>query len=382
MKNRLVRYLALLTSVLFLTSQRSAEAPAPPETLRLIFAGDIMVHRAQILAAQEADGEGYDFRNSFDCIKPVLESADLAIGNLELTMPGEEPFLGYPMFRCPEELAVSLRLAGFDLLMTANNHSNDSGAAGVIHTIDALEEAAFYHAGTYRNAEEAEAWHPMIIYKKGFKLAFLNYTYGTNGIRTRPPSVVNRLDSLQIEEDLRVARDLQPDAIIVMLHWGLEYQLVENKKQQQIARQLMRGGADLIVGAHPHVVQPARWQTANGQKEVLVAYSLGNFISGQFKPNTDGGILLEAVLTKTESGARVEEAAFVPIWRHIERPPSGKRTYRVLPIAAFEQENPTDILFTETDRAKMLEYAAQTRKRVGLPEKPIVLTGVSTTSIH
>jgi len=373
MKNKLFKYLMLIGSVLTLMAQRSGDTPAPVERLRLIFAGDIMVHQAQILAAQTP--EGYDFGACFEYVKPLLQSADLAIGNLELTMPGEEPYLGYPMFRCPEELATALRIAGFDLMMTANNHSNDSGAPGVINTIEVLEESGFYHTDTFQNREEMEAYYPLIVYKKGFKLAFLNYTYSTNGIRTRHPSVVNPIDSAQISLDLRMARDLQPDAIIVMMHWGQEYQLVENKEQRKLTKQLLEGGADLVIGAHPHVVQPARWETADGEQEVLVAYSLGNFISGQLKQHTDGGIMVEVELTKSNGYTMVEEAAFIPVWRHVERLPSGKKVYRTLPIAAFEQEGetPEQLRLTAADRAAMLHYAKQTRHRVGLPERPVTL---------
>lgn len=371
MKNKLLKYLLLIGGVLALMAQRGGDTPAPAETLRLIFTGDIMVHQSQILAAKTP--EGYDFNACFEYVKPLLQSADLAIGNLELTMPGEEPYLGYPMFRCPEELATALRLAGFDLMMTANNHSNDSGAPGVINTIEVLEESGFYHTGTFQSREAMDAYYPLIVYKKGFKLALLNYTYSTNGIRTRYPAVVNPIDSAQISEDLRVARDLKPDAIIVMMHWGLEYQLVENKEQQKIAKQLLREGADLIIGAHPHVVQPARWETADGRQEVLVAYSLGNFISGQVKQHTDGGIMVEVELLKSNGRTTVEEAAYIPVWRHVERLPSGKKTYRTLPIAAFESENSDRIRLTETDRAAMLRYATQTRHRVGLPERPVTL---------
>lgn len=371
MKKKLLKYPMLIGGVLALMAQRGEDTPAPAETLRLIFAGDIMVHQSQILSAETQ--EGYDFSACFEYVSPLLEAADLAIGNLELTMPGEEPYLGYPMFRCPEELATALRVAGFDLMMTANNHSNDSGAAGVINTIEVLEESGFYHTGTFQNREEMDAYYPLIVYKKGFKLAFLNYTYSTNGIRTRHPSIVNPIDSAQISRDLRMARDLQPDAIIVMMHWGLEYQLVENKEQRKLTQQLLREGADLIIGAHPHVVQPARWETADGKQEVLVAYSLGNFISGQLKQHTDGGIMVEVALSKTNGRTTVEEASFIPVWRHVERLPSGKKNYRTLPIAAFEQEEkkPEQLRLTDADRAAMLRYAKQTRHRVGLPERPV-----------
>lgn len=372
MKKKLVKYLALIACTLALMAQREEE-PIQEERLRLIFAGDIMVHAAQLKAAQNpADTNTYSFHKSFEYVRPLLQSADLAIGNLELTMPGELPYQGYPLFRCPEELSAALRVAGFDLLMTANNHCNDSAAPGVLNTIEVLNETGFYHTGTFQSREEKEAYYPLIVYKKGFKLAFLNYTYDTNGIPTRVPSMVNEIDSVAISEDMRTAREMQPDAIIVMMHWGSEYHLTENKAQEKLTRQLLSEGADLIVGAHPHVVQPAKWlkNTTTG-KPALVAYSLGNFISGQMKPHTDGGILLEVELLKKAGHTTLEEAAFAPLWRHIEYPPAGKRVYRVLPIAAFEHEAFANIRFTEADRAAMQRYAQQTRSRVGLPELPI-----------
>ena len=200
--------------------------------------------------------KSYDYLPCFQYVRPILEEADLAVGNLELTLPGKPPYQGYPRFRSPDELAYALRVSGFDLLTTSNNHSNDAGKQGVIKTIETVKGYGFYQTGTFRNAEERELFYPLIVYKDNFKLAFLNYTYDTNGLPTRLPTVVNEIDTSLMKKDMETAKALRPDAIIVIMHWGLEYQLRESKTQRRLTKQLFDWGADLVIGGHPHVVQP------------------------------------------------------------------------------------------------------------------------------
>ena len=202
--------------------------------LNLLFVGDIMGHGPQIKSAEIIENEQYDYLPCFKYIRPVIEQADLAIGNLELTLPGKPPYQGYPQFRSPNELAYALRVSGFDMLVTSNNHSNDAGKLGVINTISTLKNYTFYQTGTFKNSEEKELFYPLIVYKNGFKLAFLNYTYGTNGLSTKAPTIVNLIDTTLIKNDMKLAQQLNPDAIIVMMHWGLEYKLVESSKQRML----------------------------------------------------------------------------------------------------------------------------------------------------
>ncbi len=340
-----------------------------PQQLRLIFAGDIMGHASQIASAELKKDVQYDYTPCFEYIASILRQADLAIGNLELTLPGQPPYQGYPMFRSPDALAPALRQAGFHLLLTANNHSNDSGPEGVIRTIQTLEAHNFYHTGTFQNAAEREAYYPLLVYKNNFRLAFLNYTYDTNGIPTRPPVLVNEIDEALIEADMAVARQLQPDAIIVVMHWGDEYQLRENKRQRELAQKLADWGADLIIGAHPHVVQPIRTVLSrhpNGaEKKVPVVYSMGNFISGQIKTHTDGGILVAVTLEKegTAGALRISTPQYIPIWRWVERQATGKKCYRVVPIRPFEQDAKA-IGMNASDHAAMLQYARAVRNNL------------------
>ena len=342
-------------------------------SLRLIFAGDIMGHESQIRSAEVEKDRLYDYFPCFEYVAPILKKADLAIGNLELTLPGKPPYTGYPMFKSPEDLALALRHAGFDLLVTANNHSNDAGLNGLLNTLNTLGNYGFYYTGTFRSAAEREAFYPLIVYKNNFKLAFLNYTYGTNGLPTKSPSVVNLINEEIIAADIAVAKQLTPDFIIVIMHWGDEYQIKENAEQRKLAGKLIAWGADLVIGAHPHVVQPVREEQAGEGtgRTAWTAYSLGNFISGQRKPNTDGGMMLEVELLKElhTGHTSVNDIAFIPTWVWIESAGS-KKTYRILPVSAFEQESALPRL-PATDLTALKRHGAALRKHLSIRERVI-----------
>jgi len=282
-----------------------------------------------------------------------------------LTLPGKPPYRGYPQFRSPDELAYALRVSGFDLLVTSNNHSNDAGKIGVINTVSTLRNYNFYQTGTFKNSEERELFYPLIVYKNGFKLAFLNYTYGTNGLSTKEPTIVNLIDTTLIKKDMKIARQLKPDAIIVVMHWGLEYKLVESSKQRMLSKKIFEWGADLIVGSHPHVVQPIR-QESMQDKKVVVAYSLGNFISNQNKPNTDGGIIFETELIKDLKTGKVSlgQIHYIPVWRYIHKGLKGKPTYHVVPVSAFEKDKTNVLEMTEKDKKAMKDFVTKTRNHL------------------
>ncbi len=335
---------------------------AQTDTLRLLFAGDIMGHAMQIKSAEVEPGQ-FDYRPCFQYISPILQQADLAIGNLELTLPGKPPYTGYPMFRSPDALAIALREAGFDILVTANNHSNDARGEGVVNTIETLRRLGFQQTGTFKNPRDRHLFYPLMVYRKGFKLALLNYTYGTNGIPTEAPTVVNLLDSVQIAADLAEARARRPHFILVFVHWGAEYQSTENAEQRQWARFFIRHGAHLIVGAHPHVVQPIKEETVilpdGTRRSAVVAYSLGNFISNQRKPGTDGGILFGVELLHTQGVPEivVRRYGYIPIWRYVHREPDNKSTFLVLPATQL----PLKLEMPENARQAMRQFAERIR---------------------
>jgi poly-gamma-glutamate capsule biosynthesis protein CapA/YwtB (metallophosphatase superfamily) len=343
---------------------------AQTDTLRLLFTGDIMGHTPQIKSAEVVAGKKYDYTPCFQYVRPLVERADIAIGNLELTLPGKPPYSGYPMFRSPDELAVALKSSGFDMLVTANNHSNDARGAGVTSTIKTVRELGFQQTGTFLNEQDRKAHYPLMVYKNNFKIAVLNYTYDTNGVPTEAPTIVNLIDSAQMAADLYEARARKPHFIIVVMHWGIEYQLKENADQRRLARFLIRNGADLIIGMHPHVIQPIRMESATmpdgTRKEVLTVYSLGNFISNQRQPNTDGGIMFQVDLLKNKGSAQVRlgQHGYIPVWRYIHRPAAGKSVYYALPVARLERNPDLFKGIPAASRAAMLKFAENTRKRL------------------
>jgi len=343
---------------------------AQTDTLRIIFAGDIMGHAPQITSAEVVKDKKYNYEPCFEYVKPLLEGADLAIGNLEVTLPGKPPYQGYPMFRSPDDLATAIKNAGFDILATANNHSNDSRGPGVVNTLTTLRNLGFQQTGTFKNQRDREQFYPLMVYKNGFKIALLNYTYGTNGVPTDTPTIVNLIDTALIRRDMAEARARKPHYIIVFMHWGLEYQLQENPEQRSLAKFLIKQGADMIIGAHPHVVQPIKMETAPGpdgkNKEVLVVYSLGNFISNQQKPHTDGGILFQVDLLKQKGSPEVNVGnyGYLPVYRYVHKPASGKSTYFALPIGRTPSDAYVMKNMTAASKQAMQQWGDALKKRL------------------
>lgn len=262
--------------------------------LSLLFVGDIMQHDSNIATAYDPVSKKYDYSACFEYVAPIIRSADLAIGNLELTLAGA-PYKGYPQFSAPDALAVELRRTGFDVLVTANNHSVDRRRKGVERTIRVLDSLQFLHTGTFIDSAARANTYPLIIEKNGFRLSLLNYTYGTNGIPVTKPNIVNLIDTVQLKFDLAKARAQKTDAIIVFMHWGAEYQSLPNAEQKRLTKLCFREGAKLVIGAHPHVLQPMEW---NKERDQLVVYSLGNFVSGQRPRYRDGGAIVWVDLQK------------------------------------------------------------------------------------
>ncbi|TNE54642.1 MAG: CapA family protein [Bacteroidetes bacterium] len=354
-----------ISVLLFLFIAPVLRLSAQTDTLRLLFAGDVMGHDPQIKSALQPDGT-YDYRPCFTYVKPIIEAADLAVANLEVTLPGKAPYSGYPMFKSPDALAVALRDAGFDIIVTANNHSNDSRAPGLLHTIETIRDLGMQQTGTFKDPRDRDLFYPLMVYRNGFKLAILNYTYGTNGVRTQSPTIVNLIDKEQMARDLAEARARKPHFIIAIMHWGLEYQLQENAEQRDLAQFLIRNGADMVIGSHPHVVQPVKIETVTmpdgSAKSALVVYSLGNFISNQRKTNTDGGIMFQVELLHRKGIPYAELGKYqhIPVWRYIHREASGKVTYYALPVS----RSPENLTLPTVAKTAMRQFAGHVRQQL------------------
>jgi poly-gamma-glutamate synthesis protein (capsule biosynthesis protein) len=333
-------------------------------SVTIIFAGDIMGHDAQIEGAYDSSSQSYNYEPTFRYISDYIADADIAIGNLEVTLAGP-PYKGYPQFSSPDELVVEAKNAGFDILVNANNHALDGGVKGFRRTLDILDSLGFYHAGTYRDSIEQASIHPLILEKNSIRIALLNYTYGTNGLKIDHPYQINRIDTNKIANDLEKAKYAKPDFIIVFIHWGNEYERLENEDQKALAEFILLKGADAIIGSHPHVVQPIKFihipgDTLNAHP---VVYSLGNFVSNQRAQYKDGGILAELHISKIGQTTRLDSLNYLPYWVwRIDRI-DGRSTFYVLPVARYEL-TPEAYDLLPGDIYRLKRFAADTRTQL------------------
>ncbi len=336
------------------------------DSIRLIFAGDVMGHGMQIKGAWRDGGDScYNYFPVFTHIKEYISSADIAVANLEVTLAGE-PYTGYPRFSTHQSLADALSDAGFDILMTANNHILDRGKQGLDRTVDVLDSIGMLYTGVFKDSTSRQIDYPLMVERNNFRLAFLNYTYGTNGISVERPNVVNYIDTIQMAVDLAKAHHLQADYIVTVLHWGEEYKNKENETQRRLAAFLARNGCNLIVGMHPHVVQPFEMMSGCNGDSVPVIYSLGNFISNQRDRYRDGGITFEVCLTKTNDTASLKSYGYEPYW--VYRFPLNKvSVFRLIPINNFLRQ-PEQYPIGEENKKKMMQFYDDTKALLpGLP---------------
>jgi len=283
---------------------------------------------------------------------------------VEVTFAGA-PYKGYPRFSSPDTLANALLDAGFNVLVNANNHALDRGKEGFMRTQGILHEKGVIRTGTFISDDRRQSAYPLLLEKNGILIAMLNFTYGTNGIKADTPLVVNYIDTLQILDDLQKVQIASPDFVIVCVHWGKEYQREENEGQRMLSEFMLRNGVDAIIGSHPHVVQPVRYEAEDSVYRKLVVYSLGNFISNQRDRYRDGGIIFGMELVKTDR-TRIEGIDFMPCWVH--KPKSGdKYRFRLIPYG-FEEDDLEPMGFTSVDLEKYREFCQDTRDHLsGLP---------------
>ena len=314
-------------------SQTEAE-PQEPIVVHLVAAGDIMSHIPQNKDAYVASTQSYDFNHMI--VEPAvqLREADYAVGNLETVFGGGPNYTGFPTFNTPDALATAVKNAGFDLVSTANNHTRDQGVDAITRTLDVLDENGIAHVGTYRSKEDRDATSGIYVADiGGISTAFLCYTYGLNGFslpagKEYAVNVFNKdyttnvsdFDYDLVDGDMAAARALNTDLIAVIIHWGVEYQTSPNDYQKRIAKHLVEQGADIILGGHPHVLEPYETITATdtegNETEGFVIYSFGNFISNQtqYEPATQSTILLDLELTKDPATGEttVSDVSYTP----------------------------------------------------------------------
>lgn len=308
-------------------------------TIKLAFVGDLMCHAPQIKSATTKDGN-YNFEPVFEYVKDFLSSADFTAGNLETTIgDSNDTFTGYPRFRSPFEYLIALKNSGFDFLFTANNHSLDYGETGILKSINSLKRIGINYSGTFENYKDYDSLR--VIEINGFKLCLIAASYGTNGI-TIPKDkhyLINLINLDSLYNQIKRAKEQNVDLIIINLHFGDEYSTKPNNYQKLIVDSLIAFGADIIVGNHPHVLQPMEIRKSIKSKidSIVVAFSLGNFISNQRKLETASGVILFIELEKNSitQVIRLKKVELLPTYVFKGKIDNSLQ-YRVLPLLKRE----------------------------------------------
>ena len=313
----------------FITGADSIGAPAGAD---LLFVGDAMQHQAQLDRARElAGGKGYDWNECYSLIAPDITAADYAVCNLEVPLGGGPDYSGYPCFSAPDNYAQALKDAGFDMFLTANNHCLDRGDKGARATLMALDRLGVDHVGTYADSLQRTQRVPFVREIKGIKVGFLNYTYGTNGIEPRDGIEVSMIDRDRMAREIKATREAGAEIVVVAVHWGVEYVLLPGQAQKDLARFLVDQGVDMVIGGHPHVIQPMEVVRNEAEdKDVLVVYSLGNLISNMKTADTRGGALVKARIERGADGkARFVRAAYDTFFS--QKPHGPRGNFKVVP---------------------------------------------------
>ncbi|MGN7299496.1 CapA family protein [Ferdinandcohnia sp. SAFN-114] len=300
-------------------------------SITLAAIGDILIHSTVYNDAKTDNG--YDFKPMIANVKGLLENADITIANQETIVGGTEIGLStYPSFNSPYEVADAFKDAGVDIVSIANNHTLDRGEKAIISATNYLNKIGMEYTGGYQSPEDKSRIR--VLNQNGIKIAFLSYTYGTNGIPVPKGKdhLVNLIDMDLIKQDIKAAKEIA-DVVSVSMHWGNEYQLLPNDHQKQLAQQLADEGVDLIIGHHPHVLQPMDWLTGKDGNQTFVIYSLGNFLSGQMWDYKDiGGVLkveiIKEVKAKDESFIHIQNPQFTPTFVSN----SQNKNFKVVPL--------------------------------------------------
>lgn len=303
-------------------SKKEKDDKEEPVTFTLTALGDTLCHNTQYWDAYNSETKEYDFSYVYEDIKYYTKVADITVGSLETTFAGEDKgYSNYPTFNSPDSLATALKKIGVDVISLAGNHALDYGYSGLCRTVDVLDNADISHLGTYKTSEDQEKI--LIKNVKGVKIAFINYTYGTNGISI--PSgkefCVNLIDKDLIKKQIDRAKSEGADMIVACMHWGTEYKTTANSEQKELADYLFKNGVDIILGNHPHVLEPMEKKTITlddgTTKDVFVVYALGNFTADQRDEITRDSAILNLNITKNVDGKiSINKVDYVPIYMY------------------------------------------------------------------
>ncbi|MBM4175431.1 MAG: CapA family protein [Ignavibacteria bacterium] len=328
------------------------------KTINILCVGDLMCHKPQAEGAYIDSLKSYDFNPSFRFVRELLSSGDIVIGNFETVTAGGA-YSGYPLFNSPDEFLHAIKNAGFNVLVTSNNHCLDRGEKGLIRTANLIDDLGITRVGTFLSSNDRDSIRVLKI--ADFQIAVLAYTYGTNGVRLPEAKsyLVNQINDNQISSDINRCKILGVDLVLVYFHFGDEYQLYPNSWQKSIVEKTFSLGADIIISSHPHVIQPLELIELGDESKLdtgLVAFSLGNFISNQRGRFKQAGVILEIELEKNlvTNTSRISLVKSHPTWVHIERI-NAKTSHVIIPLTSYNKE-----LYSKQDLSLMEQARSDT----------------------
>lgn len=293
------------------------EKDKPGKAITLSAVGDILIHDRVYEAAETEDG--YDFEPMLKDMKPYMEDATITFANQETMIGGEELGLsGYPAFNSPVEIGEELKDSGVDIVSIANNHSLDRGEEAIQESIKHWKDIDMTYIGAYKDEEDASDIR-VLETDEDISIGFLAYTYGTNGISVPDGKdfLLNYIDESQIKKDIAEAQE-KADVVVLSLHFGEEYKTMPNEEQENLVQMAADGDVDIVLGHHPHVLQPMEWVEGKNGHETFAIYSLGNFFSGQDELDRQIGGLLHLTIREYNDEITVTDPEFMPTFVDIE----------------------------------------------------------------
>lgn len=306
------------------TKEQTKEKETKPDiTFHMTATGDVLCHNTQYFDAYIPSEDTYDFSYMFEDVKKYFDSGDISVGTIETSFAGKDVgYSNYPLFNSPDELARDLKELGYDVMATATNHCLDKGIKGHFRTLEVLDSNGIAHMGTY--SSEKASKEILIKEVKGIKIAFMNYTYGTNGIPVPDGYgyAINMINKDKMKSDIEKARELGAELISVNMHWGEEYREQPTQEQKELADFLFENGVDLILGSHTHCLEPMEKRTVTLKdgttKDGFVVYSLGNFMSGQNHENSRQSVILDIQITKHGDTDKftIDSIKYTPIYMY------------------------------------------------------------------
>lgn len=336
--------------------------------LRITAVGDVMVHSTQIDTAYNRNCDCYNFQPGFEKLRKYVLKSDISIANLETTLPGKKnEYSGYPLFGAPDSLLDALKETGFQVLTTSNNHCLDKGKSGFLRTLEIIQQRGMVSTGTFPSETHRLQNPYLLIDKNNLRVAILSYTYGTNGIPIPKGISVNVIDKEKIANDISHARESGVDFILVYYHFGNEYERYPNKSQIELVDFTFLEGADIVLGGHPHVIQPYELKITTDRygnsSPKLVIYSLGNFISSQYWRYSNGGILFSFTISRNGTKKEIGEIDFEPVYVYRHRYPD-RLEFQLLPVREYLDEVSNSFM-NPTYKKQMLEFYSDTVQHLG-----------------